>query len=83
MKVYTRNYLSLYNNEAHADEDSSDYYTRLYEDELAAELQGSTSDDVGGVVLYYKEGEEIAYFDYENLVGGVYALGGTRADYMP
>lgn len=54
-----------------------------FERDAAEHLAGSTSEDVGAVVLYYRDGVEIAYYDYENYVGSVYALGGTSADYMP
>lgn len=82
-KVHTHNYLALYNAAQHGLEDSCDYYTELFELQARDYLADATSDDVGGVILYYRDGEEIAFFDYENLEGSVYALGGTSADYMP
>lgn len=50
--------------------------------ELAAaeHLRDTVADDVGAVVLYTRDGVEVAYYDYENYVGSVYALGGTRSD---
>ena len=51
-----------------------------FELDTATVLAGCTSEDVGAVILYYRDGEEVAYYDYENFVGSVYALGGTRSD---
>jgi hypothetical protein len=82
-KVYTHNYLEQYTAMAHGQEDFMDYYTAQFEREAADYLQQCTRDDVGAVILYYRAGEEVAYFDYENLVGSVYALGGTTASYCP
>jgi hypothetical protein len=82
-KRYTVDYMAQYTAAVHGDEDSCDFYTELFEADCAEQLVGCRAEDVGGVVLYYKLGEEAAFFDYENLVGSVYALGGTRADYMP
>jgi hypothetical protein len=80
---YTHNYLAMYNEGAHGEADFIDYYTELFEREAAAALEGAAREDVGAVMLYTRDDAEIAYFDYENLVGSVYALGGTRADHMP
>ena len=82
-KVYTHNYLAQYEMGAHGNEDFIDYYTARFEAEAADYLKYTASEDVGAVMLYYKDGEEVAYFDYENLVGSVYALGGTSASYCP
>ena len=51
-----------------------------FEREAAEYLRGCVSKDVGAVVLYMdSEGEQAAYFDYENLVGSVYAVTGRRS----
>ena len=76
-KVYTHTYDYTkfdycYDSVAQFERDAADY------------LEGTTADDVGAVVLYYDaNGNEVAYYDYENYVGSVYALGGTTACYMP
>jgi hypothetical protein len=54
-------------------------FIERFEQDYAKSLEGTRSRDVGGVVLYYKARKEVAFFDYENLVGSVYALGGLRA----
>lgn len=51
-----------------------------FEADAAVHLAGAASNDVGAVILYTRDGEEVAYYDYENYVGSVYALGGTRSD---
>jgi len=80
-KRYTHNYLSMYEQAAHGDEDSVEFYTELFETEAAEHLRGLVRDDVGGVVCYYdSEGLEAAYFDYENLVGSIYTITGRRSD---
>jgi hypothetical protein len=73
----------MYNAGAHGDSDFMEYYTEQFERDAAAALERAAREDVGAVMLYTRDGAEIAYFDYENLVGSVYAQGGTRADHMP
>ena len=52
-----------------------------FELDTATVLAGCRGEDVGAVILYYDaNGDEVAYYDYENFVGSVYALGGTRSD---
>ena len=85
-KVYTSDYRSCYDTleaEGLWNYEISERLTQQFETDNAAHLEGSTREDVGAVVLYYRDGEEIAYYDYENYVGSVYALGGTTACYMP
>jgi len=53
---------------------------RDFERDAAQHLQGARARDVGAVILYMLKGKEVAYYDYENYVGSVYALGGTRSD---
>ena len=80
-KRYTHNYLPLWEQQQHGDSDSCEFYTELFEKEAQEHLQGLQRDDVGGVVCYYdSEGQEAAYFDYENLVGSIYAITGKRSD---
>ena len=50
-----------------------------FEIEAAEYLRGCDSDDVGGVVLYLRGGDEVAFFDYEMLVGSVYDITGKRS----
>ena len=80
---YTHDYMQMWKQGAHevSERDSSEFYTDLFELEAAEHLQGLRRDDVGGVICYYDdEGLEAAYFDYENLVGSIYAITGKRSD---
>ena len=78
---YTHNYISNYECDEHGDEEHSDYYLAKFEREASVELAGLLAEDVGGVVLYLdSQGLEAAYFDYENLVGSIYAVTGLRSD---
>ncbi len=82
-KRYTHNYMSQWEQGAHSisDRDSTEFYTDLFELEAAEHLQGLVRDDVGGVILYWdSQGQEAAYFDYENLVGSIYSITGRRSD---
>ena len=57
------------------------HWTREFEQAAAGYLQGLDREDVGAVIVYRTaEGEEAAYFDYENMVGSVYELTGRRSD---
>jgi len=49
---------------------------QLFEEEAADYLRGCDSDDVGGVVRYLRAGDEVAFFDYEMMVGSVYEITG-------
>ena len=51
----------------------------LFETEAVLYLEGSTNDDVGGVIVYTRGGEEIAFFDYELGVGSVYDITGLHS----
>lgn len=53
--------------------------TELFEKEAAEYLRGCDSDDVGGVILYMRAGDEVAFFDYEMLVGSVYEITGKHS----
>jgi len=53
----------------------------VFETEAAQHLVGLKRQDVGAVMLYLDaQGQEAAWFDYENFVGSVRALGGTASD---
>jgi len=82
-KVHTHDYMAQFNMLAHGDAEFMEYYTARFEAEARDYLKGSKRDDVGAVMLYLKDGVEVAYFDYENLVGSVLALGGTSASFVP
>ena len=80
--VYTHNYMSNYEANEHMGIDSIDYYVELFEQDAAAHLQHCTANDVGGVVLYMDNNDnEVAFFDYENLVGAVHTMGSTTAQF--
>lgn len=52
----------------------------VFEREASEHLVGLHREDVGAVVLWTdSEGNEQAWYDYENYVGSVVALGGTRS----
>ena len=52
-----------------------DALVQRFEREFADLLRGCDSDNVGGVVLYLRGGEEVAFFDYENAHGAYTSLG--------
>jgi hypothetical protein len=56
-----------------------DALVERFEREFADYLRGCDSDNVGGVVLYLRGGEEVAFFDYENAHGSIYELGNKYA----
>jgi len=51
-----------------------DYYIDLFETEAKNFLEGTEPNDVGGIILYMKDGHEAAFFDYEMLVGSIYEI---------
>lgn len=54
--------------------------TLQFEADTAEHLVGLQREDVGGVVVWMDaNGDEQAWYDYENYVGSVVALGGTRS----
>lgn len=78
--MYTHDYYAEYTAQQHANNDSVDYYTELFEHQAAQHVAHLQRNDVGGVILYCDHnGNELAYFDYENLVGSVQAMGGTHS----
>jgi hypothetical protein len=85
-KVYTHNFEHKYaamQAEGLWNFEITEKMIELFESQAAELLKGAKRKDVGAVMLYYKNKQEIAYFDYENFVGSVYALGGTSASFMP
>ena len=50
----------------------AELYTDLFEQTMMSVLRGTDRDDVGGVIIYYRAGESVAWFDYENMWGGRY-----------
>lgn len=59
--------------------DDYDLLILRFEEEFADYLRGCDSDNVGGVILYFRAGEEVAFFDYENAHGSIYELGNKYA----
>jgi len=77
---YTHDYLTMYKHGAHGSSYFIEFYTKLFEEEAKEHLKGLKHDDVGGVICYMDlNGEEAAYFDYENLVGSIYSITGKRS----
>jgi len=77
---YTEAFEDMYNSDTEVDiSDIEHELITRFEQEFAEHLRGCDSNDVGGVVLYLRGGEEVAFFDYENFHGSVYALGHKRA----
>ena len=70
--AYTHNYLAQYRKDAHGDADHAEYYTEQFEADTNV-LQRATANDVGGIIIYMQGKELVAYYDYENLGGCVFA----------
>jgi hypothetical protein len=81
---YTANYTKQADKMYRNDVDNDDIVEQLiakFEAEFATQLQGLQREDVGAVMCYNdSKGVEAAFFDYENYVGSVVALGGKRSD---
>jgi hypothetical protein len=77
---YTEAFEDMYNSDTEIDmcDIEHELITR-FEREFADYLRGCDSEDVGAVIIYLRGGEEVAFFDYENFWGSVYALGHMRA----
>lgn len=69
---YTHNYLAQYKQDVHGDADVAEYYTEQFEAQTDV-LKRSTANDVGGLIIYMNGRELVAYYDYENLGGCVFA----------
>ena len=77
---YISQFEDLYNSNTEIDmEDIEHELITRFEQEFAEYLRGCDSEDVGAVIVYLRGGEEVAFFDYENFCGSVYALGHKRA----
>lgn len=70
----THYYMSMMQRQAPApgDQDPSDYYTAHVEADTSV-LSRSKANDVGGIIIYMQRKQLVAYFDYENLCGTVFA----------
>lgn len=69
---YTHNYIKQYEADTYGDADAQEYYTELFEAETNVRAR-STANDVGGIIIYMQGRELVAYYDYENLGGTVFA----------
>ena len=69
---YTHNYLAQYKQDVHRDRDAQEYYTELFEADTGV-LKRGKANDVGGLIIYMNGRELVAYYDYENLGGCVFA----------
>jgi hypothetical protein len=71
---HTHDYTTRWEADEHAnsDDDVSDYYTAVFERDTSV-LQRSTAHDVGGIILYMNADELVAFYDYENVCGTVFA----------
>ena len=77
---YVSQFEDMYNSNTEIDmEDIEHELITRFEQEFAEYLRGCDSEDVGGVIVYLRGGEEVAFFDYENFHGSVYELGHKRA----
>lgn len=70
--VYTHDYaaeaVSQYKSTG---DDGTDVFTERFELETRI-LQRADSTDIGGLILYYRERELLAFYDYERFVGAVF-----------
>ena len=46
--------------------DGIDLFTLRFERDYADALVGTSADDIGGLIVYLREGEPVAVYDYEN-----------------
>lgn len=68
---YSVDYDMLYD-EGKSPAECAELFTDLFERTMHAVLRGTDRDNVGGVFIYYRAGEPVAWFDYENMWGGRY-----------
>lgn len=68
---YSKDYDMLYN-EGKEPAECAELFTDLFERTMADLLRGCDSENVGGVIVYSRAGEPVAWFDYENMWGGRY-----------
>lgn len=68
---YSVDYDMLYD-EGKEPAECAELFTDLFERTMHDVLRGTDRDNVGGVFVYYRAGEPVAWFDYENMWGGRY-----------
>jgi len=68
---YSVDYDMLYD-EGKEPAECAELFTDLFERTMHDVLRGTDRDNVGGVFVYYRAGERVAWFDYENMWGGLY-----------
>ena len=68
---YSKDYEMLYD-EGMEPVDCREIFIDLFERTMLELLRGTDCDNVGGVLIYYRAGEPVAWFDYENMWGGRY-----------
>ena len=68
---YSVDYDMLYD-EGKEPAECAELFTDLFERTMHDVLRGTDRDNVGGVFIYYRAGERVAWFDYENVWGGLY-----------
>ena len=51
--------------------DGIEKYTLQFERDFADTLEGCSSDDIGGLIVYLRASKEVAVYDYENFCGWV------------
>jgi hypothetical protein len=60
-----------------------DVLVERFETEFADLLKGCDSDNMGGVIVYYRANKKVGFFDYLNAVGSIYELGNKHIDEFP
>ena len=68
---YSKDYDMLYA-EGRTWDECADIYTDLFERTMQPVLKGCTTWDAAAVYVYSRDGKDVAWFDYENMWGGVY-----------
>lgn len=68
----THDYFAQYEADEHGDEDAQEYFTAQFEADTSV-LGRSVANDVGGIIIYMNKDELVAFYDYENLCGTVFA----------
>lgn len=68
---YSVDYDMLYD-EGKSPAECAELFTDLFERTMHDVLRGTDRDNVGGVFVYSRAGEPVAWFDYENMWGGRY-----------
>lgn len=68
---YSTDYELLYA-EGKESAECADIFTDLFERTMSTVLKDTVREDVGAVIVYTRLGVDIAFFDYENMWGGLY-----------